>query len=90
MKASAEIVCFFQSESSLRIVLKALRPEVERSSGVRSTVSLGQKDAYLILRVKAKDTVALRATLNAYLRWIGSMINVLEVLKKFQTPLRLS
>jgi tRNA threonylcarbamoyladenosine modification (KEOPS) complex Pcc1 subunit len=83
MKASAEITCPFQSEASLRIVLKALRPEVEKSSAVRSTVSLAQKDTYLVLRIEAKDTVALRATLNAYLRWIGSMITVLEVLKKF-------
>jgi KEOPS complex subunit Pcc1 len=83
MKASAKIVCSFQSEANLRIVLKALRPEVEKSSTDRSTVSLAKKGMYLVLRVKAKDTVALRATLNAYLRWIGSTINVLEVLKKF-------
>jgi tRNA threonylcarbamoyladenosine modification (KEOPS) complex Pcc1 subunit len=34
------------------------------------------------LKVEAKDTVALRATLNAFLRWINSVANVLEVLEK--------
>jgi tRNA threonylcarbamoyladenosine modification (KEOPS) complex Pcc1 subunit len=31
--------------------------------------------------VEAKDTVALRAALNAYLRWIGSAIKVLQVVE---------
>jgi tRNA threonylcarbamoyladenosine modification (KEOPS) complex Pcc1 subunit len=35
----------------------------------------------LVLDVEAKDTVALRATLNAYLRWINSTANVLETIE---------
>ena len=66
----------------MRIVLAALNPEVEKPSTARSTVTLTRKDTCLVLKVKAKDTVALRATLNTYLRWIGSLITVLEVLKK--------
>jgi len=37
---------------------------------------------HAVLKVEARDTVALRAALNAYLRWINSMVNVLEVLEK--------
>ncbi len=81
MRASAKIVCLFPRKENLEIVLRALRPEVEKPAAVRSIVSLAGKNGYLVLRVKAKDTVALRATLNAYLRWIGSVINVLDVLE---------
>jgi tRNA threonylcarbamoyladenosine modification (KEOPS) complex Pcc1 subunit len=42
-----------------------------------------EKDGlFLLLTVEAKDTVALRATLNAYMRWINSTINVIDVVKK--------
>jgi tRNA threonylcarbamoyladenosine modification (KEOPS) complex Pcc1 subunit len=41
-----------------------------------------QKDgSFLVLKIKAKDTVALRAALNAYLRWMNSTISVLEVIE---------
>jgi tRNA threonylcarbamoyladenosine modification (KEOPS) complex Pcc1 subunit len=44
-------------------------------------VSLEKDDAVLVLRVEASDTVALRAALNAYLRWINSAVKVLETLE---------
>jgi tRNA threonylcarbamoyladenosine modification (KEOPS) complex Pcc1 subunit len=34
-----------------------------------------------VLTVEASDTVALRAALNAYLRWINSTVTVLETLE---------
>jgi len=57
-------------------------PEIKKPSTVRSKANLRKKDLFLILEVKARDTVALRATANAYLRWINSMMSVLEVLEK--------
>jgi tRNA threonylcarbamoyladenosine modification (KEOPS) complex Pcc1 subunit len=36
----------------------------------------------LVLRIEAKDTIALRATSNAYLRWISSIMNVLSALER--------
>jgi tRNA threonylcarbamoyladenosine modification (KEOPS) complex Pcc1 subunit len=39
-----------------------------------------EKDGlFLVLAVEAEDTVALRSTLNAYLRWINSAMNVIHV-----------
>jgi tRNA threonylcarbamoyladenosine modification (KEOPS) complex Pcc1 subunit len=35
-----------------------------------------------VLSVDAEDSVALRATLNAYLRWMGSTINVMTLMEK--------
>ena len=44
-------------------------------------VALEKEGNFLVLNVEAKDTVALRAALNAYLRWIGSAVNVLETVE---------
>jgi tRNA threonylcarbamoyladenosine modification (KEOPS) complex Pcc1 subunit len=41
-----------------------------------------EKDGlFLVLAVDAEDTVALRSTLNAYLRWINSTVNVIDVVE---------
>jgi tRNA threonylcarbamoyladenosine modification (KEOPS) complex Pcc1 subunit len=57
-------------------------PEAKASMTRRANVQLEQEDLFLVLRVDAEDTVALRATLNAYLRWINSTLNVIDVVKK--------
>jgi tRNA threonylcarbamoyladenosine modification (KEOPS) complex Pcc1 subunit len=82
MKAKAIVLLDFSSQKQLNIVLKALEPEVKKSITMRSKTTLKKDNALLILNVEARDTVALRAALNAYLRWINSIVNVLEVLEK--------
>ncbi len=81
MKAKAVVRLKFPSEKHLEIVSKALMPEIMKPATVRSKVSLKKAGLFLILNVDARDTVALRAALNAYLRWINSAINVLELLE---------
>ncbi len=49
---------------------------------MRSEASLKESGEFLILGIEAKDSVALRATVNAYLRWIDSTIKVLNMLEK--------
>jgi tRNA threonylcarbamoyladenosine modification (KEOPS) complex Pcc1 subunit len=82
MKATAVVRLKFPSEKRLGIVFKALEPEVDKPVTMRSRAKLEKEDNFLVLKVEAGDTVALRAALNAYLRWINSMMNVLEVLEK--------
>jgi tRNA threonylcarbamoyladenosine modification (KEOPS) complex Pcc1 subunit len=82
MKAFAKIVLLFPTKKRWDTVLKALRPEVVKPVTLRSHVSLARENGRLALTVEAKDTVALRATLNAYLRWINSLVNVLDVLER--------
>ena len=82
MKATAIVRQKFPSEKRLEIVFKALKPEVDKPATMRSRAKLEKDDSFLVLKVEARDTVALRAALNAYLRWINSMMNVLEVLEK--------
>jgi tRNA threonylcarbamoyladenosine modification (KEOPS) complex Pcc1 subunit len=78
MKAKAVVRLPFKSEKQLTALVAALTPEVSRQIGVRSKVTLETDAQFLVLNVEAEDTVALRAALNAYLRWINSTVNVLE------------
>ncbi len=81
MKAKATIRLKFSSEKQLSAVVDALTPEVTKPLAGRAKVTLERQDNFLVLRVEARDTVALRSTFNAYLRWVGSVVNVVEVLE---------
>jgi len=82
MKAKATVRLPFKSEKQLTAIVDALTPEIQRQIGIRSKSKIAMEEQLLVLTVEAEDTVALRAALNAYLRWIKSAINVLETLKK--------
>ena len=71
MKAQAVIRLNFSSEKQLKVVLQALTPETETSSTSRSEVQMTVEGRGLILDFRAKDTSALRAAINSYLRLIG-------------------
>jgi tRNA threonylcarbamoyladenosine modification (KEOPS) complex Pcc1 subunit len=81
MKAKASIRLRFSSEKHLTTLLDALAPEANRPVNLRARAALDRDGNFLVLKVEAKDTVALRAALNAYLRWIGSAVKVLEVVE---------
>lgn len=82
MNAEALVKLTFESQKQLLAVLEALTPEFERKIGVRSKTSVMIDDHLLVLRFEAEDTIALRAALNAHLRWVSSAINVLETVNK--------
>jgi len=82
MKAKATIRLRFASEKQLSALINALTPEVQKQIGIRSKVDLSRDGQALVLNVEAQDTVALRAALNSYLRWINSTKNVLETVDK--------
>ena len=81
-KANATINFDFASEKQVDTLLCALLPEAKAPPTHRATVKMEKAGCNLSLVVEAEDTVALRATLNAYLRWINSTLNVIEVVKK--------
>ncbi len=81
MKAKATIRLGFPSEKQLRSVSNALLPEVNRSVGTRARTKLEEDGVFLVLKFEAQNTVALRSTLNAYLRWINSVRNVMKVVE---------
>ena len=80
MKAKATVRLPIQSKKQLGSILDALTPETSKQVGTRSKVTLTADKLVLVLSVEAEDAVALRAALNAYLRWINSTMNVLGIL----------
>ncbi|MEM3580434.1 MAG: KEOPS complex subunit Pcc1 [Candidatus Bathyarchaeia archaeon] len=82
MKAKAIIRLKLPLKKDLRIVYEALMPETAKPATTRSKANLKIENTFLVLAVEAKDTVALRAALNAYLRWISAVCSVLSVLEK--------
>jgi len=79
VRAKANIRLEFKSQQQLTSMLDALTPEAKAPVTIRANVQLEQQGLFLLLKVDADDTVALRSTLNAYLRWINSMASVLEM-----------
>jgi tRNA threonylcarbamoyladenosine modification (KEOPS) complex Pcc1 subunit len=81
MKANA-VLRLKIPERNLEIVYKALMPETAKPATARSKANLKIENNFLILTIEAKDTVALRAALNAYLRWVSAVCSVLSILDK--------
>ncbi len=81
MTAKAVIKLPFESEKFLLAIENALCPEAHQQKGTRSKATIAIQGRNLLLEVESEDTVALRTSLNAYLRWINSAISVLETAK---------
>ena len=79
MNAQAVVRLNFSSDKQLQVVLQALKPETETSTTSRSKVQMTADGNTLVLDFMAKDTSALRAAMNSYLRLIGVVMD----LKKF-------
>jgi tRNA threonylcarbamoyladenosine modification (KEOPS) complex Pcc1 subunit len=79
--AKAFVRLKFVSTKQLSSLLEALTPETKAEVTRRANVKLEEDGLFLVFTVEANDTVALRATLNAYLRWINSMTNVMQVVE---------
>ena len=80
--AKATIRLQLSEEKRLDYVMNALLPETEKPATKRSQAILARDSDYIILQFEASDTVALRAALNAYLRWIHLVIKVMKTLKR--------
>jgi tRNA threonylcarbamoyladenosine modification (KEOPS) complex Pcc1 subunit len=78
--AKAKIRLKFQKPKQIKTILDALMPEANAPVTRRANIKLEKDGLFLVLTVEAGDTVALRATLNAYLRWINSTVNVMDAI----------
>ncbi|MDR2719969.1 MAG: hypothetical protein LBC03_04105 [Nitrososphaerota archaeon] len=79
INAKMSICIDFCEPKQLAATVAALEPEVNSSVTHRANVDLHVQGCSFILMIHAEDTVALRATANAYLRWIASTVNVVKV-----------
>jgi len=81
VKATATLRLSFDSDEQSQIVLDSLKPETQTPSTQRARITLRKQGKFILLTAEARDTIALRASLNAYLRWINAVLNVLEALR---------
>jgi tRNA threonylcarbamoyladenosine modification (KEOPS) complex Pcc1 subunit len=82
MKRHAVIRLSFQSKRHLKTVLDALKPETRESPSSRSRIKVEEEGGNLMISFEAKEMSALRAAINAYLRWISLTQNILESVDK--------
>jgi len=81
MKAQAIVKLYFSSKRQLYVVLNSLKPEIKTSSTKRSKVDIFTETKKLVLNFKAKDTSALRAAINSYLRLINMAMTLQNLTK---------
>jgi tRNA threonylcarbamoyladenosine modification (KEOPS) complex Pcc1 subunit len=79
LKAMAIFNLDFSSKKQLNIVFQSLKPEIRFSSTKRSKVNISTEDKTMILVFKAKDTSALRAAINSYLRLVGVVMKLQKI-----------
>lgn len=77
-EAQARIWIEFASEKRATIVLDALKPETATSPTQRSRVEVKREGRNVIFYFKARDTTALRASINSYTRWVMVIDSVLS------------
>jgi tRNA threonylcarbamoyladenosine modification (KEOPS) complex Pcc1 subunit len=77
--AKAKILLKFTSQKQIATILEALTPEVNSPLTRRANVRFKKDGLILVLLIEAEDTIALRATLNAYLHWINSTNNIIKI-----------
>ena len=82
IRAKAAVRLKFASDKQLTTLFDALTPEANAPAPRRAKIKLEKDGLFLVLAVDAEDTIALRSTLNAYLRWINSAINVIDLVER--------
>ncbi|MBS7609718.1 hypothetical protein KEJ36_03200 [Candidatus Bathyarchaeota archaeon] len=82
-EARAIISIDFEDEDCLEGALKALMPETLRAVSSRSNVKIFLEGRSLILEFSARDSTALRAAMNSYLRWILTIKELSLILKSY-------
>jgi len=82
IKANVSIRINFYNSKRLATIVTSLKPEISSPVTHRANVALQLRDCFLLLTVDAEDAVALRATVNAYLHWINSTVNIIETIEQ--------
>jgi tRNA threonylcarbamoyladenosine modification (KEOPS) complex Pcc1 subunit len=82
MKTQAIVCLSFSSEKQIKVVLEALKPETKTPATRRSKVQIKSEGNKLTLNFKAKDTSALRAAINSYLRQVNMLVDLLKLVEE--------
>lgn len=68
-RASASVELVFEDEKEARAIHSSLKPEELLPESTRCRAGVARRKNVLCLEIDARDTAALRAALNSFLRW---------------------
>lgn len=63
------------------IIFGAILPEMRETISERYTGKLKRDNGKITFEIDAKDIIAIRAALNAYLRWVKAICEICELVK---------
>lgn len=80
--ASATVELVFESEGEAKAIYSSLKLEEELPESARCKVEVARRKNILFIGIDARDTIALRAALNSFLRWTMVARDVIEAVGK--------
>jgi len=84
IEAESEVTIEFDNERHIVAILEALKPELKAFERHRSRIKISRDRTTLKLRFSARDPVALRASLNLYLRSVLSWRRSAQVIEELE------
>ena len=69
IQTGSVIDLFFKNPETAEIVYDSLKPEELLPKASRAEIEIKVRENILSINVNARDTAALRATINSFLRW---------------------
>lgn len=80
-KAYATLRIRYPSEREAEATYRAICPETKAILRYRTKVNVSRNGEYVMLTFEARDTTALRASINSYLSWIIALKSVYDLIK---------
>lgn len=74
-----EFIVDFDSRDEAEIIYNSISPEIEYEDNDRSKAIISLKDNSIVISIRSKDIVSLRASINSYIRWINLSIKILKI-----------
>ena len=74
-----EIEIQFEDPEEAKIVLGAIKPEINGFPSDRTSVKVNVHDSTLKIIIDAQDAASFRASMNSYLRWIKLSKEVIDL-----------
>lgn len=69
IETESKIELSFKDNETAQIVYDSLKPEELLPKSTRAEININIRENILSLDIDARDTAALRATINSFLRW---------------------
>ncbi len=79
LEAGTEIELSFESAEKAEIICNSLKPEELLPKSARAEIDVSIRKNILSLNIDARDTAALRAAVNSFLRWAAVARDMTEL-----------